>query len=66
MTERVLEGGTTTRVLEGGTTVRILEGSGGTGLDQNVKLLYNSTKVGTSSSNIRFEEIDKLIGIKLR
>jgi len=26
MTDRVLEGGTTTRVLEGGTTVRILEG----------------------------------------
>ena len=66
MTDRVLEGGTTTRVLEGGTTVRILEGSGGTGLDQQVSFLYNSSNVGTSSSNLRFEEIDKLIGIKLR
>ena len=55
-----------TFITEAGTDFLVAESSSGDGLAQDVSFLSNSTKVGTSSSNIRCDEIDKNVGIKLR
>lgn len=35
-------------------------------VSQSVSFIYGTTPAGTSSSNIKFEEIDKLAELKLR